>query len=184
MSKAPDIPVEIRLATIEDAGAIARTHVASWKATYPGIVPQDHLDSLNVEESAGRWQSRLIAPSDVVIYVTDCGGTICGFASGGLARAEIPGFSGELYAIYVSPEAHSRGIGSRLFSATVKSLQHSGHGSMYVWVLEENPSRRFYERMGGSQITTAEIEIGGKTLTEVSYGWPDLTAAVNAALRR
>jgi hypothetical protein len=48
---------------------------------------------------------------------------------------------------------------------------------MYVWVLKDNPSRGFYERMGGRPLTTAEIEIGGKTLTEVSYGWEDLSAA-------
>jgi L-amino acid N-acyltransferase YncA len=178
MDTPPNILVEIRLATVEDAGAIARTHVASWKATYPGIVPQEYLDSLNTEERAERWRRNLITPSGVNIYVADCSGTICGFASGGPARAQIPGFTGELYAIYLNPEVQFRGIGSRLFWTIAKDLQFSGHRSMYVWVLKENPSRRFYELMGGRPLTAAEIEIGGKILTEVSYGWEDLSAAV------
>jgi hypothetical protein len=45
-------PVEIRLATVEDARGIAEAHVASWRATYPGIVPQHYIDSLKVEEFA------------------------------------------------------------------------------------------------------------------------------------
>ena len=177
MGTLPSISFEIRLATVEDAGAIATTHVASWKATYPGIVPQAYIDSLTIEEFAERWRSGILNPSGAKIYVADCGGTICGFASGGRARAEIPGCSGELYAIYLNPEVCHRGIGSRLFRAIATDLQSSGHRGMYVWVLKDNPSRGFYERMGGRPLTTAEIEIGGKTLTEVSYGWEDLSAA-------
>jgi hypothetical protein len=52
---------------------------------------------------------------------------------------------------------------------------------MYVWVLRENPSRGFYEHLGGTTLNACEIEIGGKSLEELSYGWPDLGAAVNAA---
>jgi GNAT superfamily N-acetyltransferase len=171
-------PVEIRLATVEDARVIAEVHVASWRATYPGVVPQHYIDSLSVEELADRWRSGIGTPSEMVIYVADCGGMICGFASGGPARAEIVDYSGELYAIYLSPGAHSKGIGARLFWTVADNLHRAGHRSMYVWVLEENSSRGFYERMGGSRLSSAEIELGGKLLTEVSYGWPDLTAAL------
>jgi L-amino acid N-acyltransferase YncA len=182
MGTTPKIPIEIRLATVDDADAIAETHVASWKATYRGIVPQDYLDSLSVQQRADRWRSSLIAPSAMNIYVADLGGAICGFASGGPARAEIPGFSGELYAIYLHPDAFLRGIGSRLFRAITEDLQFSGHRSMYVWVLADNPSRGFYERLGGKPLTAANIEIGGKTLVEVSYGWDDLAAGLRLAL--
>jgi GNAT superfamily N-acetyltransferase len=178
MSTLHTIPVEIRLATVEDADVIARTHVASWRATYPGIVPQVYLDSLSVEERAERWRSALIASTGMKIYVAECSEMICGFASGGPARAEITGFSGELYAIYLNPDVQRRGIGSQLFWAIVEDLHSSGHRGMYVWVLKDNPSRGFYERMGGSLLTAAEIEIGGKTLTEVSYGWQDLSLVV------
>jgi GNAT superfamily N-acetyltransferase len=174
----PHPSVEIRAATVEDAEGIARTHVASWKATYPEIVPQDYLDSLSVENFADRWRSSLISSSGMRIYVAEYNGVICGFAAGGPARAEISGFSGELYAIYLNPEAQRSGIGARLFWSVAEDLVSSGHRGMYVWVLKDNPSRGFYERMGGSPLTTAEIEIGGKMLTEISYGWQDLTAAV------
>lgn len=178
MSKMPRIPAEIRFATAEDAAAIAKVHVASWKSTYPGIVPQSYLDSLNVEEFTERWQSRLDIPSEAVTYVAVSEGTVCGFASAGPARAEKPGFSGELYALYLAQEAQSKRIGSRLFWTLAKHLERAGHGGMYVWVLEENPAHGFYERMGGSLHSTTEIDIGGKLLREVCYGWDELAAAI------
>ena len=51
-----------------------------------------------------------------------------------------------------------------------------GLSSMIAWVLEKNPSRHFYEESGAHLVTSKDIEIGGVTLTEVSYGWPDLQA--------
>jgi hypothetical protein len=52
---------------------------------------------------------------------------------------------------------------------------------MLVWVLADNPSRGFYEQMGGRYVMEKEIVIGGdKPLQEVAYGWPD----IGAILRR
>jgi hypothetical protein len=45
---------------------------------------------------------------------------------------------------------------------------------MIAWVLEKNPSREFYAKSGAQFITSKEIEVGGATLLEVAYGWPDL----------
>ncbi len=50
---------------------------------------------------------------------------------------------------------------------------------MLVWVLAENPSRRFYEVLGGKQLCEQEITIGGVTLVEVAYGWKNLHRLVN-----
>jgi hypothetical protein len=52
-----------------------------------------------------------------------------------------------------------------------QGLAAKGRHSMLAWVLAENPSRPFYEAMGGKLLGTQEIEIGGATLEEVAYGW-------------
>ncbi len=36
-------------------------------------------------------------------------------------------------------------------------------------------SRAFYEALGGQLLEEKQFELGGATLTEVSYGWPDTT---------
>jgi hypothetical protein len=43
-----------------------------------------------------------------------------------------------------------------------------------VGVLVENPSRGFYERLGGRQLEKKQITIDGHSLTEVAYGWANL----------
>lgn len=45
---------------------------------------------------------------------------------------------------------------------------------MLVLVLEDNSSRYFYEALGGEKIDTVEVEIFGKNLNELVYGWHDI----------
>jgi hypothetical protein len=47
---------------------------------------------------------------------------------------------------------------------------------MLVWVLTNNTqARRFYEVLGGHYVREQNITIGGVDLTEVAYGWKDIT---------
>jgi hypothetical protein len=39
-----------------------------------------------------------------------------------------------------------------------------------------NPSRRFYECLGGKVIGQKQIEHGGQTFLEVAYAWQSLSA--------
>ncbi len=49
---------------------------------------------------------------------------------------------------------------------------------MLIWVLADNPSRRFYERLGGQLVREAEVELGGQRLRELAYGWKNLDGAL------
>jgi len=176
--------IKIRSARVEDARAISEVHIESWRATYPGIVPQDYIESLDVDVFTKRWADRLASHPEMLIFVAEAGERICGFASGGPSRAEIPGFPGELYAIYLTPGSQLKGIGSRLFGAVVDGLLRDECNAMYVWVLDQNPSKSFYRRMGGQELSSAEIELGGRLLKEVSYGWSDLFLAADQTRQR
>lgn len=104
---------------------------------------------------------------------------IVGFASGGPRRGStFPGYEGELYALYLLPEHRREGIGRRLFGSVARGLSEVGFSSVLAWVLARNPSRRFYEAVGGELLGSQEIEIGGVILEEVAYGWPDVGTVV------
>jgi hypothetical protein len=47
---------------------------------------------------------------------------------------------------------------------------------MIVWVLAANIYRSFYETPGGQIVGEKEVDFGGKNLTEIAYGWRDLSA--------
>ena len=161
----------IRPATLEDATAIARVHVASWQSTYRRMLPDEFLASLSETGYAERWK-RVIGDGSSKVYVAEDGGEVVGFASGGRERAGETGYTGELYAIYVIDAAQRRGFGRELARATVAGLCELGLDDMIIWVLRDNqPARSFYERLGGVYIRGQPITIGSVTLEEVSYGW-------------
>lgn len=170
----------LRPATVGDAAAIAHVHVEAWRTTYRGLIPDSFLDALSPERRIPVWERRFSQPEpDFVVYVAENeDGVVVGFADGGHTRdAELAGrYSGELYAIYLLPEARAHGVGARLMRAVAEALATHGMRSLLVWVLATNPARAFYERLGGRFVREAPIEIGGAALVEVAYGWDEPTA--------
>ena len=164
----------VRRAETDDAAAIARVHVATWRETYRGMLPEDFLASLSESHYEERWR-RTIADHGSGVYVAEDKSEVVAFASGGPERAGEKGFGGELYAIYVMRHAHGLGHGRALVRAVSNGLREAGLSDMIVWVLRENSSaRRFYERLGGVYVREQPITIGSAALREVSYGWRSL----------
>ncbi len=56
----------------------------------------------------------------------------------------------------------------------VQKLVQEDLPSMLTWVLAGNPSREFYEKLGGKQIAEKEVLIGGVKLPALAYGWRDV----------
>jgi L-amino acid N-acyltransferase YncA len=166
----------IREARVADAPHIARVHVDSWRTTYAGIVPDEFLTKMSYDNYEARWHGWMAQPGgEEGFYVAELqSGRIVGFASGGPRIGEgYPEYEGELYAAYLLREHQRKGLGRRLLAAVARGLAAQGKSSMLAWVLAENPSRRFYEAMGGKLLGSQEIEIGGVTLEEIAYGWED-----------
>jgi ribosomal protein S18 acetylase RimI-like enzyme len=161
----------VRPATLDDASGIADVHVATWRTTYRGLLPDDFLASLSEEHYAERWR-RVIGEGSSRVFVVDLPEGVVGFASGGRERAGENGFAGELYALYVLDSAQRRGHGRELVRAVAGALQQMEMPDMIVWVLRDNAAaRHFYERLGGEYVRAQPITIGSATLEEVSYGW-------------
>ena len=163
----------IRKAELKDAVGIAKVHVDGWRTTYKGIVPDTYLDNLSYENREQMWMSGI--EQDNVYIAEDEDGRIVGFASGGKERTgKYDRYVGELYAIYLLEGQQGKGLGRKLVQTVVDDLKEKKLNSMLIWALKENPTCRFYEMLGGKQIDTAEIEIEGKKLSEIAYGWDDL----------
>jgi GNAT superfamily N-acetyltransferase len=163
----------IRAATPEDAPAIARVHVDSRRSTYPGLMPEAYLASLSYERSEAFW-TRILTSGGLVFVAVDDDSRVFGFASGGPQRdAKFP-YSGELYAIYLLAGDQGRGAGRKLVQALMGALRAAGHTDMLVWVLAANPSRGFYEHLGGKPVGAQQVEMGGVAVEEVAYGWDSI----------
>jgi GNAT superfamily N-acetyltransferase len=170
----------IRLGVPADAAGIAQAHVDSWQATYPGIVPQPILDRLSIERREAYWRETITRSLDDAtdagerVWVAAApapGGRILGFAATGPGRDDdVPPGTGEVNAIYLAPDAWSRGIGRQLFAAAVDDLAIR-HDPLVLWVLTDNArGRRFYERAGWVPDGTARVlDFDGTPIEEIRY---------------
>lgn len=165
--------VSVRPASPDDAPAVGLAHVRGWQAAYPGLVPQDYLDALDVDERSERWRKRFEDPDDhlpVLVAVVD--GVVVGWVSFGPARDEQTGDGGEVYGIYVHPDHWGTGAGYVLLTAAHVALAEMGFDHAALWVLPGNAqARSFYERQGWSaDEITREHELNGElTVPEIRY---------------
>ncbi|MGO1117768.1 N-acetyltransferase family protein [Rhodovibrionaceae bacterium A322] len=199
----------VRQATAMDAHAIATIRVESWRAAYPGLVPDRYLVSMSAERDARGWRESLGRPkSDVTLVAVLAGGPdagqpdtgkpdigktdtgepdrsqqVVGFISGGPVRRKYLGCDAEVYALYVLPDHQDQGWGRKLLFALFEELSAKGCRSAYLWCLAENPSRFFYEALGGQKRGEREEIFAGAALDEVAYVWPDLFELLASNLR-
>jgi hypothetical protein len=74
-------------ALLENAIAIARVHVRSWQVAYAGILGQDFLAHLSVEERAQRWND-ILERAETQTLVACQDDRVVGFVSFGRCRDE------------------------------------------------------------------------------------------------
>jgi GrpB-like predicted nucleotidyltransferase (UPF0157 family)/L-amino acid N-acyltransferase YncA len=170
--------ITLRIASPEDAPAIAEVHVRGWDV-YRGIVPDGYLDALDPTTYALRWAEWLAeaedGPRGFTYVAEDPPGTVLGFANSGAERNLGRTDLGEVRAIYVAEAARGRGVGRQLMVASARRLLRLEFRALMIWVLAANTSaRRFYEALGGHADQTHMRPIGGADFEEVGYFWEDL----------
>jgi len=166
----------VRQATPHDAEAIAEVHIRSWQVAYRGQLPDHYLDHLGheLDRRITLWRSEISSPRSATneVWVAGTEAEVSGFVALGPARDADSSVSGEVYAIYVSPNRWGRGLGRALFAHATNRLASLGYSTAMLWVLESNTrARRFYEVAGwavdgGSK---RESNPAGIELREVSY---------------
>ncbi|WP_342601040.1 GNAT family N-acetyltransferase [Psychrobacillus sp. FSL H8-0483] len=165
--------MKVREAKLSDANGIALVHVDSWRITYRSILPNEYLMNLSYKRREQFWEANI--PNGNVFVAENDEGKIVGFASGGKERSgKYKEYEGELSSIYILKEYQGQGIGKLLVKSVIKEIQNSGISTMLVLVLEDNNSRWFYEAIGGKQINKVIVEIAGKKINELVYGWDNI----------
>jgi ribosomal protein S18 acetylase RimI-like enzyme len=162
----------VRRALVTDAAAIARIQVEGWQTAYRGMIPDEVLDAMTVEERTERWTNILSSPRGTSL-VTEDEGRVMGWAGFGRARGDDPPAGrGEIYGFYVAPGNWRSGVGSAMWRETCRHMITAGFDSGELWVLEANvAARSFYEAMGctlDSPVAQA-FDIEGHSIPEVKY---------------
>ena len=140
---------EVRPATWRDAKAVAEVHVASWRAAYKGILPDDDLAALSVTKREGMWKEAIQYAEPQLLVATN-GSEIAGFAGFDRSRDKgTPATMGEIWALYALPQYWSKGVGLALWDALLPACVDEGFTSLSLWVMLRNErALRFYEQAG------------------------------------
>ena len=153
----------IRRAMQNDARQIAEIIVEDWKNAYRGIIDDDFLDSMSVEE---RYQREL---QRYQIYkVAEKKKKIMGLTWNEINDSDDSDC--EIIALYVKYEERKSGIGRGLFLDSVEEFKSQGKKRMIIWCLKENyEARKFYEKMGGLEYKYGTHKWGNRDYDMVSY---------------
>ena len=157
----------IRIANQNDVQQIAQVHVQSWKETYIGIIRQHVIDELSVEQRIQLWQ-KLVIDQNHRIFVYEHEGQILGFLDGYLNPNNN---IAEIKAFYFLKEIKGQGIGRAMFEQFYQLANSAHYQRLQLGVINQNPSRYFYEKMGGKMMGEDEIPEYGKGIFEVFYQW-------------
>ncbi len=154
----------IRAAVTADIPRLARVHVQSWTETYTGLIPDDVLyNIITLESRELQWQRTLASPK-IAVFVVEVSEAVVGFCS-----VTVTGNQAEIYTLYLLKANQGSGIGKQLFKAGLEYAKSNGAKSLTLWVLADNPSRKFYEHMGGNLEDERIEKVGGVNLLEMMY---------------
>ena len=136
---------------MSDAAGLARVQVASWRASFAGLGPDEVLTELTSEAAeeqwAGRWLEAITTPPTsrhrVHVALEADRTSVAGFAAAGPATDTDlwPGTDGELYELHVLPELTARGHGGRLLHAVADTLADDGFQTACTWALASDDKR-------------------------------------------
>jgi GNAT superfamily N-acetyltransferase len=166
----------IRPATPSDVRTVARIHADGWQATYQDILPDDVLNSISHAEYERLWM-RLIAGGDSGPYVLVSEHPVDGivaFIAAGPERNDIPGYAGEVYALYVDAPHQRSGIGRSLLQYVAQIMSENGQQGLLLWSFAQSPTNAMFERLGAENVSRRTRNYGEHQIEEIALGWPDI----------
>lgn len=160
----------VRPAIESDAEDIARVHVETWKVAYREQVPDEYLQSLEVDDRIGIWKRTL--ENRETVFVSELEREVVGFCHLVPSRdRDADESTGEITSIYVHPDAWRNGVGWALAQRGMREGRGKGYEVLTLWVLASNVgARAFYEALGFRADGARKLEERpGLRLEEVRY---------------
>lgn len=139
----------IRKANIDDIPEMVKINIECWKNNYKGIIAQDSLDKLSIEDKLESWKSHFLEVKDTSsYYVKILDWKIVWFISWGKNIDEKYPYENEIYGLYVDVNYQGKNIGKDLMETILQDDKFLNCKSFCLWTLRDNPqSNHFYKKM-------------------------------------
>ena len=166
---------DVRPATTRDAKAIAQLHNATVKEAFKGMLGDLDIAIMPLAERERYW-AEAIQYAEPQVQVALHGAKIIGFVGYDRSRDDgTPATMGEIWAIYVSANHWSKGVGLALWDAAREGLQEEGCTHVSVWLpIANDRAMRFFELAGlKRELPSAKtIAVGGVKIEEIRLKRP------------
>ncbi|WP_348788010.1 GNAT family N-acetyltransferase [Leifsonia sp. NPDC080035] len=141
----------LRPASAADADAVADVFLAARAG-------MTYLPALHTEEETRSWIAGVVLPGCSVTVAIE-GTAVLGFSA----------LDGDwLEHLYVRPDAHGRGIGTRLLA----EAKATGPGELNLHTFQRNArARRFYERNGFAIVALSDGTANEEREPDIHYRW-------------
>ena len=142
------MPTELTLqeASLADIPLIRTLAHRIWNHCYPGIISQEQIDFMLGWMYAEDRLEREIASGEVTFFLLQFAENTAGFAA--MGSGEAPDEQ-HLHKLYLLPECHGRGLGSRALTLLQERARSQGARRLSLRVNRHNhPAIRCYERNG------------------------------------
>ncbi len=163
--------IAVRPAVARDAAAMGSVHVGVWRSAYASILPDAYLAGLSAPRLAAYYQAGFLRGHPALVAET--AGRVIGFATMSLRRRDAERSLGqaEIETLYVGDDWRDQGAGRLLMQSAGKTLSDAGAGSAFLWVLSDNPSRWFYQRLRGRRAAEGHTTVAGASIPKTAYVW-------------
>ena len=138
--------MNIREANAEDMELIANLYVMNWKKTYVGLLPDNFLNGLTVNDGINKWQEYLTKEKHR-IFVAYENENFLGFS----ACKEDEELKNCLYldSLHVSESSRGKGVGTKLINTVGSYAYIKGYEHMSICIVKGNDNaKRIYKKMG------------------------------------
>ena len=130
----------------EELSQVASLFSASWRRTYPGMVPHEFLAGLSPEKACEMWSGYLKTPGNFIM-VARSEGKVAGMVA---AQPEYDLFeAGYVAALHVAPGFKGKGTGKKLLGAAARHLLKQGVNRLALAVIDgNNTALGIYQHLG------------------------------------
>ena len=157
-----DKVLTIRYARRDDIYNVATFLHDCWQTEYRGIITDDFLDAMTVDERHSGLLRRFDEGVSEFLLMYD-GEELIGAAVFGKSFTEGYGEDGEISAIYLQSGYIGKGYGHRLFTEVERKLTAKGYAHLVLDLLEGNArALRFYLAHGYEKVAAGQIRLGEK----------------------
>lgn len=154
----------------KDIPSIVDIKISGWKTAYKEIIDENVLNTLDRNKMIEKRKKDYKENGFIVAKLDNQVVGFCRYIDSNKFSQDILDIDCELLTLYVKPNLKYNGIGTKLFQFVINDLKSKNKTKMILWCFKDNePSKKFYTKMGGEIIKERTIEIGEKEYLEVGF---------------